>query len=274
MKIFGILALAFVLGSCGFESREDFEKDQGLKSETTSEELPEIKYVKNTKTTPSINFENLYGKAKVSERTYLKDAIGNLVSADFAGSEIGISIKPSQRAYNTYPAVLSYDQAGMLVEKEYGPVAAGDNIFSQVDFDIISSESGPMLLVSQIVISDSENTSAYYLYNRYMSLVDSFQFVNSTANTDVYVYRLGSLIEGGNVTMPGDLKTAIDKRMISEEKHLKDILDLYKVKYSKVKGKIENKEIEVGHLADPGHGRIIDIKFNDRDENGAILSIK
>ena len=74
--------------------------------------------------------------------------------------------------------------------------------------------------------------------------------------------------------MPGDLKTAIDKRMISEEKHLKDILDLYKVKYSKVKGKIENKEMEVGHLADPGHGRIIDIKFNDRDENGAILSIK
>ena len=274
MKIFGILVLAFVLGSCGFESREDFEKDQGLKSETTSEELPEIKYVKNTKTTPSINFENLYGKAKISERTYLKDAIGNLVSADFAGSEIGISIKPSQRAYNTYPAVLSYDQAGMLVEKEYGPVAAGENIFSQVDFDIISSESGPMLLVSQIVISDSENTSAYYLYNRYMSLVDSFQFVNSTANTDVYVYRLGSLIEGGNATMPGDLKTAIDKRMISEEKHLKDILDLYKVKYSKVKGKIENKEIEVGHLADPDHGRIIEIKFNDRDENGAILSIK
>lgn len=272
MKKLSVLGLILLLSSCGFQSKEEFLKDQSLKEE--DDKPVEIEYVKEGNNKESLDFESIYGKGQKSQRVPLKDAIGNLVTTRLAGEEIGISIKPSAYLYNSYPAVLSYEENDQIIEKEYGPVAAGDNIFAQVNFDIIKSESGPMVLVSQIVIKEGENSSAYYLYNKYMSLVDSFQFINSQYDTNTQVYRLGNPVDINEQVNPGNLELAIKKRIETEAAYLDEILKAYKVDYEKVRGKVNGKEIEVGHMPKPTEGRIVEIKSLERNQDGAVLSIK
>ena len=52
------------------------------------------------------------------------------------------------------------------------------------------------------------------------------------------------------------------------------MLGAYDLGYEKVSATIEDKEMEVGYLPVKAKGRVLDIKFLTRDENGAVLSIK
>ena len=273
MRVFLFVCLGLILSSCGFKSKKEFLEER-QEEVLEAEDLPDIKYVKEKPKGDEVDFESIYGKGEKNEKVALKDAIGNLITTDFGGKKLGISIKPSSYLYNTYPAVLSYEENDQVIEKEYGPVAAGDNVASDVTFDIIKSESGPMLLASQVIIKENETSSAYYLYNKYMSLVDSFQFKNSTANTEVEVYRMGNLTEPIENISQGDIKEAIRKRIDAEEKNLRDLFGAYNIASEKLRADIDGVSLEIGHLPRPTEGRIIDIRMVGRDQDGAVLSIK
>lgn len=274
MKIILVLVLSLILSSCGFESKSEFKKDTG---EVTSEEklkFPEIKYVSNTDPKNKVDFEEVYGKGRMSSKLYLKDALGFLKKFDFAGKEIGVEILESSYSPSSYTAVLSFKENDNLVEKEYGPLVTKDNIFSQVNFDLVEAESGPFLIASQLVIDGKETKSAYYIYNKYMSLVDSFHFENSTDDVNVNVFRMSKPVEASENPKPGDLEMAISKRIDKEEEYLKEIFKVYKVDVTNIKAEIDGRKVLVGLMPSPSDDRIMELKLLGKDENDAILSIK
>lgn len=274
MKIILALMLCLILSSCGFESKSEFKEDLG---ETVSEEkmeFPEIKYISNVKKEDRIDFEELYGKGRMSSKVYLVDAMGFLKKFNFAGKDVGIEILLSSYNPDYYSAVLTYKENDNLIEKEYGPIVTSDNIYSQVNFDLIDAESGSSLIVSQVVIEGNTTKSAYYIYNKYMSLIDSFYFENSTDNVNPDVYRMNSLVEAGDEIKPGDLEMAISKRIDKEEEYLDEIFSVYKIDSQNVKAEVNGRRILVGLMPSPGKDRIMEMKLLGRDNNDAILSIK
>ena len=274
MKLILVLVLSLVLTSCGFESRSEFKKDMG---EVTSEEkmkFPEIKYISNIDPKDRVNFEEIYGKGRISSKIYLSDAKGFLKKFDFAGKEIGVELLKSSLSPDSFMAFLSFKENDKMVDKEYGPLVSKDNIFSQVDFDLVEAESGPFLIASQLVIDGDQTKSAYYIYNKYMSLVDSFHFENSTDDVNVNVYRMSKPVEASESPKPGDLEMAISKRIDKEEEYLKEIFGVYKVESKNIKADINGREVLVGLMPAPSKDRIMELKLLGKDQNDAILSIK
>ncbi len=274
MKIVLALVLTLILSACGFESQSEFKEDKG---ETVSEEkmeFPEIKYIEDTDPKDRVDFEELYGKGRMSSKIYLNDAMGFLKKFNFAGREIGIEVLESSFSPTSYTTVLSFKDNDNLVEKEYGPLVTSDNIFSQVDIDIVDAESGPSLIVSQVVVDGNETKSAYYIYNKYMSLIDSFHFENSIDDVNVNVYRMSKPVEISENPNPSDLEMAISKRIDKEEEYLKEIFGLYKIESENIKAEINGRKVLVGLVPSPSKARIMELKLLEKDKNDAILSIK
>ena len=274
MKIILAIILALTLSSCGFESKSEFEKDKGENIKEEKMEFPEIKYINDDDAEDKINFEEVYGKGRMSSKIYLSDAKGFLKKFDFAGREIGIEVFESSVNPGSYPAVLSFKEDDNLVEKEYGPLVTGDTIFSQVDFDVVEAESGPFLIASQVVIDGYESKSAYYIYNKYMSLVDSFHFENSIDDVNVKVYRMSEPVEASDNAKNGDIEMAISKRIDKEKEYLDEIFGAYKIESENIKAEIDGRKILVGLMPRPSKGRIMELKCLGKDGNDWILSIK
>lgn len=274
MKVVLLLILSLVLTSCGFESKSEFKEDMG---ETVSEEnieLPEIKYISNTEPENRVDFEEIYGKGRMSSKIYLADAIGFLKKFNFSGREMGVELLESSFSPTSYTAVLSFKDNDNIVEKEYGPLVTSDNIFSQVNFDLIEAESGPSIIASQVVVDGYQTKSAYYIYNKYMSLIDSFHFENSIDDVNVDVYRMSELVETGEEANPGDIEMAISKRIDKEEEYLKEIFGVYKIDGENIKAEINDRKILVGFMPKASDNRVMELKLLGKDENDAILSIK
>lgn len=274
MKIILALVLSLILSACGFESKSEFKEDMG---ENVSEEeikFPEIKYITDTDPEDRVDFEEIYGKGRMSSKIYLKDAMGFLKKFNFDGRQIGVELLESSFSPSSYTAVLSFKDNDNIVEKEYGPLVTSDNIFSQVDFDMIEAESGPCLIASQVVVDGNETKSAYYIYNKYMSLIDSFHFENSIDDVNVNVYRMSQPVEASEEAKPGDLEMAISKRIDKEEEYLKEIFGVYKIESENIKAEINGRKILIGLMPSPSKSRIVELKLVDKDENDAILSIK
>lgn len=274
MKIILALVLTLILSACGFESQSEFKEDQG---ETVSEEkmeFPEIKYIENTNPEDRVDFEDLYGKGRMSSKIYLDDAMGFLKKFNFAGREIGVELLQSSFSQTSYTTVLSFKDNDNIVEKEYGPLVTSDNIFSQVDIDLVDAESGPSLIVSQVVVDGYETKSAYYIYNKYMSLIDSFHFENSIDDVNVNVYRMSKPIEISENPNPSDLEMAISKRIDKEEEYLKEIFGVYKIESENIKAEINGRKVLAGLMPSPSKARIMELKLLGKDQNDAILSIK
>lgn len=274
MKIFLVLVLTLILSSCGFESQSEFKKDQGEIVSEEKIEFPEIKYIENTDPKDRVDFEEIYGKGRMSSKIYLADSLGYLKKFNFAGREIGISLLESSFSPTSYTTVLSFKDNDNLVEKEYGPLVTSDNIFSQIDIDLVDAESGPSLIVSQVVVDGYETKSAYYIYNKYMSLVDSYHFENSIDDVNVNVYRMSEPVEISQVANPSDLEMAISKRIDKEEEYLKEIFGVYKIESENIKAEINGRKVLVGLMPSPSKARIMELKLLGKDQNDAILSIK
>ncbi len=274
MKIFLAIFLCLILSSCGFESKSEFKEDMGEAQSEEKIEFPEIKYISNVKKEDRIDFEELYGKGRMSSKVYLEDALGFLKKFNFSGKDVGLEVLKASYNPDYYSAVLTYKENDNLIEKEYGPIVTSDNIYSQVNFDLIDAESGTSLIVSQVVIDGNTTKSAYYIYNKYMSLIDSFYFENSTDNVNVDVYRMNSLVEAGDQIKAGDLEMAISKRLDKEEEYLEEIFSVYKIDSENVKAEINGRKVLVGLMPKAGKDRIMEMKLVGRDDNDAILSIK
>lgn len=274
MKIVLALVLTLILSACGFESKTEFKKDQGETQSEEKMEFPEIKYITETDPDKRVDFEELYGKGRMSSKIYLNDAMGFLKKFNFAGREIGVEVLESSFSPTSYTAVLSFKNQDDLVEKEYGPLVTNDNIFSQVTFDVIEAGSGPCLLASQVFVDGYETKSAYYIYNKYMSLIDSFHFENTIDDVNVDVYRMSELIDTGESLDPGDIEMAISKRIDKEEEYLKEIFGPYKIESKNIKAEVNGRRILAGTMPSPTDKRIMELKLVGKDENDAILSIK
>ncbi|WP_296128539.1 hypothetical protein [uncultured Anaerococcus sp.] len=271
MKKILILGILLTLTSCGFESKAEFEaKNTPKKSEEI--EFPEIKYLPSTNSgSSSLDFEETYGKGKMGSAVAIEDAIGFLKDFGLGDNYLGISVLESSYSPDSFSAVLSFEKNDQLVEKEYGPVISPGGLFSKVSFDVIESDSGPVLLASQVVINEDSTSSAYFLYNKYMSLIDSFKFENSIVDPSTKVYRLGNLLE----TKQGqayDLDGLIGDRLGAEDEHLGEILTAYNIKYKKIKASIDGNERSVGNMPSDPKNKILTIKYEN--EKGTILNIK
>lgn len=274
MKIFLAIFFCLILSSCGFESKSEFKEDMGETQSEEKMEFPEIKYISNVKKEDRIDFEELYGKGRMFSKVYLEDALGFLKKFNFSGKDVGLEVLKASYNPDYYSAVLTYKENDNLIEKEYGPIVTSDNIYSQVNFDLIDAESGTSLIVSQVVIDGNTTKSAYYIYNKYMSLIDSFYFENSTENVNPDVYRMNSLVEAGDEIKEGDLEMAISKRIDKEEEYLDEIFSVYKIDSQNIKAEVNSRKILVGLMPSPGKDRIMEMKLLGRDDNDAILSIK
>lgn len=274
MKIILAIFFCLILSSCGFESKSEFKEDMGeIKSEEKID-FPEIKYISDVKKEDRIDFEDLYGKGRMASKVYLEDSIGFLKKFNFSGKEVGVEVLKASYNPDYYSAVLTYKENDNLIEKEYGPLVTSDNIYSQVNFDLIDAESGSSLIVSQVVIDGNTTKSAYYIYNKYMSLIDSFYFENSTDDLDPYVYRMNSLVEAGDEMRSGDIEMAISKRIDKEEEYLEEIFNVYKIDSENINAEINGRKVLAALMPKAGKDRIIEMKYLGRDDNDAILSIK
>lgn len=274
MKVLLALVLGLILSSCGFESKSEFKEDMGQNVKEEKIDFPEIKYISNVKKENQVDFEEVYGKGRTGSKVYLEEALGFLKKFNFAGKDVGIEVLESSYNPDYYSAVLTYKENDNLVEKEYGPIATNDNIYSQVNFDLINAQSGSSLIVSQVVIDGNTTKSAYYIYNKYMSLIDSFYFENSTDNVNVDVYRMNSLVDAEDDISPGDIEMAISKRIDKEEEYLEEIFAVYKIESENIKADINGRNVLVSLMPKTSKDRIMEMKFLGRDDKDAILSLE
>lgn len=269
-KILICLALIFTLTSCDFQSRDDFEKDIAKDKINQSDfDMPEITYIKegepnesySEKAEEEIDLDNMYGSGKFGKDLNLNEAVGNIVDMRIGDSQIGISLSPSNQYESAYSAILSYKRNNELEEREFGPIAGFSGLSTMVSFDKIESESGPMLLVSQITVNNGQSYSAYYLFNKFMSLMDYLIFSSSVDNTMPTVERLGDIIEYTDQAVPGDISSALANRFEAEDRYLPGMLDPYGVSYKQAKSLVEGKEAKLGYLPDiSGENRILLMK--------------
>lgn len=278
-KFFAIFAILLSLSACDFQSRADFEKELSAadKKEDKNFVRPKIAYQKageeeNTspkeKSEDDLDLINLYGTGKNGKNLNPQDAVGNIIDTNIGDSQFGISLRPSSQMQGAYSAILSYKRNNELTEREFGPIAGVNGINTTVTFDKISSESGPMLLVSQVSINNGETYSAYYLFNKFMSLMDYLVFRTSTENIMPSVERLGDVVEYTDQAVAGDLNQAITNRMHTEDRYLPSMLDIYGVKYRPLTILYQNKEIDMGYLPDiTGENRILITRTTSSSEN-------
>ncbi|MDU0894255.1 MAG: hypothetical protein E7A85_03165, partial [Anaerococcus sp.] len=222
----------------------------------------------DNKTDEKLDLTNLYGSGKAGTNLNPADAVGNIIDTSIGESQISISLRPSSQVAGAYSTILSYKRNNELTEREFGPIAGINGLNTVVTFDKVSSDSGPMLLVSQVTINNGETYSAYYIFNKFMSLMDYLVFRTSTNDTTPTVERLDDIVEYTDQAIPGDLNKAIKNRMEAEDRYLPSLLDVYSINYKSVKSLYENKEMDIGYLPDiTGKDRILLTKTTTSTDN-------
>ena len=182
-RILVIISLVLALSACDFESRSDFEEKFNKKEQVSDDvTMPKITYVaasdNDRKDTDSkdnkdkIDFEEYYGKGSSGKSLDPSKSLGNIVDTKVGNTQIGISLMQSVQIPGGYSTYLSYNRNDEFVEREFGPIAGFVGLSSTVAYDVIDSESGQMLLVSLVGQSNGDTYSAYYLFNKFMGLID------------------------------------------------------------------------------------------------------
>lgn len=278
-KFFLILVLVLALTSCEFQSRADFEKELANAEKTSEKDfvMPDIRYEKagdnqdpanEEKSEEKLDLTNLYGSGKAGNNLNPADAVGNIIDTRIGDSQIGVSLRQSTQVAGAYSTMLSYKKNNELTEREFGPVAGVGGLNTIVSFDKINSDSGPMLLVSQVTINNGETYSAYYIFNKFMSLMDYLVFRTSTSDTTPTVERLGDVVEYTDQAFAGDINQAIKSRMEAEERYLPSMLDIYGINHRPVTSLYENREMDIGYLPDvKGEDRILLTKTTTSTDN-------
>lgn len=274
MKLW-ILSLVFLLSACSFQSKEEFEKeiDEVDKPKETIE-MPEVTYkdASTKETVRKIDFEKDYKKAVIGDNVSLDEATGFIKEINFAGNQIGFVLEKDQA--NVLNLKLVYDDEGK-VEFTYGPLSREDELVSRIKVITFDSESGPMLLVSEISVFENESLSNYYLYNKYLSLLDSFSFYNTTEKIEPEVRRLDDLVESSETSTKKDLKEAIRSRIEAEDKYLQDISRAYDLDMDLAKDTILGEELEIGNLLyDKKDKEILNIEKRKTDDGKDVITIK
>ncbi|WP_276863011.1 hypothetical protein [Anaerococcus tetradius] len=276
MRKYGlVLALLFLLSACSFQSRESFEKELlNKESQKKPIKMPEISYKDaiSKKDIERIDFAKLYKKASLCDRKTIESSLGLIKQMDFSSKQLGFVIKKEDDG-NIYLDQV-YDKGG-LVEESLALLSRPDldRVFVKViTFD---SDSGPMLLVSEFAIYEKETLSAYYLYDKYLSKIDSFIFSNTTDKLEPSITRLGDgLGEDGKKTK-GDIKKAIAERLRAEESQLADLYMTYGLKKETIRGKVLGEDMDIGHLISGNHSKEILFIEKTKDKNGKdVITIK
>lgn len=284
-KVFFVLGLTVLLSGCNFQSREDFEKDIKKEQSQLADdfEMPKITYVPadvtentessepNDKDDEKLNFKEMYGEGRPGKNLDPAANHGNIKDLNLGDTQIGISIVPSIQRPGGYSSLLTYKRNEELVEREFGPVGGMSGVTTYVSYDKIDSESGPMLLVSQVSVINNQTFSAYYLFNRYMSLLDYLVFSSSTDNVMPTVERLGDVIEFTDQALAGSLDEAIKRRKEAEDRHLGTLLDVYGIKKRPLTALVNERETEIGFLPDiPSENRILLVKTASNPVNSGM----
>ncbi|WP_282928989.1 membrane lipoprotein lipid attachment site-containing protein [Anaerococcus sp. Marseille-Q7828] len=260
-RILVIISLVFALSACDFESRSDFEAKFN-KQEQNSDDvtMPKITYVaasdddknpsQSEDTSDKIDFEEYYGKGNSGMSLDPSKNLGNVVDTKIGNTQIGISLMQSVQIPGGYSTYLSYNRNDEFVEREFGPIAGFVGLSSTVAYDVIDSESGQMLLVSLVGQSNGDTYSAYYLFNKFMGLIDYLVFRNSIDNINPTVERLGEIVEAPEAELPGTIDQAIKARIDKENNHLPSLLDVYGIKTRPVVGRVDGKDMDIGYIPD------------------------
>lgn len=260
-RILVIISLVFALSACDFESRSDFEAKFN-KQEQNSDDvtMPKITYVaasdddKNPSQSEDsgdkLDFEEYYGKGNSGMSLDPSKNLGNIVDTKIGNTQIGISLMQSVQIPGGYSTYLSYNRNDEFVEREFGPIAGFVGLSSTVAYDVIDSESGQMLLVSLVGQSNGDTYSAYYLFNKFMGLIDYLVFRNSIDNINPTVERLGEIVEAPETDLPGNIDQAIKARIDTENKHLPSLLDVYGIKTRPVVGRVDGRDMDIGYIPD------------------------
>lgn len=260
-RILIIISLVLTLSACDFESRSDFEEKFNKKEQISDDvTMPKITYVaasdNDTKDTHSeddkdkIDFEEYYGKGNSGKSLDPSKSLGNIVDTKVGNTQIGISLMQSVQIPGGYSTYLSYNRNDEFVEREFGPIAGFVGLSSTVAYDVIDSESGQMLLVSLVGQSNGDTYSAYYLFNKFMGLIDYLVFTNSVDNINPTVERLGEVIEAPETEIPGTIDQAIKARIDIENKHLPSLLDVYGIKTRPVVARVDGRDMDIGYIPD------------------------
>lgn len=256
---YGILIItsALIFGACGKNINTSKRIDESIEEEFES---PKIKYVKEERqefknSDRKKEFEELDGFGKYSDAIKITDALGNLVATDFGDFDLGISLRESDLAPGAVSAyVLYYDKDKEKLEDgkdiEFGPIWVEDpKVISNISFDKLNSESGDMLLVNLSVISENDQYSSYYIFNKNMSRIDYLSFSNSTENTSVSLTRGDkTTFPDGNTKSPGSLIEATEKRVAMEKRFLEEVDKTYGIKREEVFQTIDDEKIIVGNF--------------------------
>lgn len=260
-RILVIISLVLALSACDFESRSDFEEKFNKKEQISDDvTMPKITYVaasdNDRKDTDSkdnndnIDFEEYYGKGSSGKSLDPLKSLGNIVDTKVGNAQIGISLMQSVQIPGGYSTYLSYNRNDEFVEREFGPIAGFVGISSTVAYDVIDSESGQMLLVSLVGQSNGDTYSAYYLFNKFMGLIDYLIFRNSIDNINPTVERLGEIVEAPETELPGTIDQAIKARIDKENNHLPSLLDVYGIKIRPVVARVDGRDMDIGYIPD------------------------
>lgn len=260
-RILIIISLVLTLSACDFESRSEFEEKFNKKEQISDDvTMPKITYVpasdddrKDTHSEDNndkIDFEEHYGKGSSGKSLDPSKSLGNIVDTKVGDTQIGISLMQSVQIPGGYSTYLSYNRNDEFVEREFGPIAGFVGLSSTVAYDVIDSESGQMLLVSLVGQSNGDTYSAYYLFNKFMGLIDYLVFRNSVDNIKPTVERLGEVIEAPETEVPGSIDQAIKARIDIENKHLPSLLDVYGIKTRSVVAKVDGRDMDIGYIPD------------------------
>lgn len=260
-RILVIISLVLALSACDFESRSDFEEKFNKKEQVSDDvTMPKITYVAasddDRKDTDSkdnkdkIDFEEYYGKGSSGKSLDPSKSLGNIVDTKVGNTQIGISLMQSVQIPGGYSTYLSYNRNDEFVEREFGPIAGFVGLSSTVAYDVIDSESGQMLLVSLVGQSNGDTYSAYYLFNKFMGLIDYLIFRNSIDNINPSVERLGEIVEAPETEVPGSIDQAIKARIDKENNHLPSLLDVYGIKTRPVVARVDGRDMDIGYIPD------------------------
>lgn len=260
-RILVMISLVLALSACDFESRSDFEAKFNKKEQISDDvTMPKITYVAASDDEKSsvqaedsgdkLDFEEYYGKGNSGMSLDPSKNLGNVVDTKIGNTQIGISLMQSVQIPGGYSTYLSYNRNDEFVEREFGPIAGFVGLSSTVAYDVIDSESGQMLLVSMVGQSNGDTYSAYYLFNKFMGLVDYLVFRNSIDNINPTVERLGEIVEAPEAELPGTIDQAIKSRIDTENKHLPSLLDVYGIKTRPVVARVDGRDMDIGYIPD------------------------
>ncbi|MDO5047154.1 MAG: hypothetical protein Q4D88_01245 [Anaerococcus sp.] len=277
-KIIVSLIFLLALASCSYQSREDFEKD--LKKEVKEEdslakEVDLDGLIYKSEGDLAEEFKD-FKKSDLSNKRDLDKASGLIKVMDLEGLGLGFILNKEANSLNLELAYFKEKEDGSKEElrKNFGSISREDLVESLVNIFTYKSDSGPMLMVNIIGIYENETVSSYYLYNKYLSQMDSFVIRNYTKDINPSVMRMGEVVEVSDSKESGGLKDAINKRIKVEETRLKAMFEAYGLESQPLKINLDQEEIEAGKLASCDQKKdylILEIK---KDQEGIYIEKK